>query len=276
VATYVIGDIQGCYYSLQQLLQKINFNSTTDRLWFTGDLVNRGANSLAVLRFVRDLGNKQRTVLGNHDLHLLVCAYNKRYLTTTDTLSTVLSAKDCADLIDWLRHQHLVYHDSQLGYTLVHAGLAPQWTLATALNLAQEVTTKLRSKQINSFLANIYGNKPDNWHDKLQGWARLRAIVNYCTRMRYCCQDGSLELGKTKPGAPINWQLCPWFKHPARVNSELEIVFGHWSCLAGITNVANVHALDTGCVWGLHLTAMRLEDKQRFTVACDPADLINH
>lgn len=273
MATYVIGDVQGCYYSLQQLLQKIKFSSNTDMLWFTGDLVNRGAHSLAVLRFIRDLGNRQRTVLGNHDLHLLVAAYHPSYITAADTFAPVLTAPDCEALLEWLCHQYLIYHDADLGYTLVHAGLAPHWTLATALTLAQEVTHQLQSKQLTTFLANLYGNEPAYWHDDLQGWARLRAIVNYCTRMRYCHQDGSLELGKPKAAKLANSQLLPWFKHPARLNTELNIVFGHWSCLGGITNTANVHALDTGCVWGLHLTALRLEDGKRFMVACDPNDL---
>lgn len=272
MATYAIGDVQGCYIALQKLLEQIHFDPSEDCLWFTGDLVNRGSHSLEVLRFIKQLGNNQRTVLGNHDLHLLACAYHQQQGNKDDTIADILTAPDCQELMDWLRHQHLVYHDEQLGFTLVHAGIAPTWDLAKTLSLAQEVETVLQSGQISDFLGKMYGDKPDYWDDTLKDWDRLRSITNYLTRMRFCYPDGRLELTDKGPADAPQAGLVPWFRSPHRINEDLKIIFGHWAALGGITNTPNVYSLDTGCVWGFKLTAMRLEDGKRFWVGCESED----
>lgn len=270
--TYAIGDIQGCYTALQRLLENIHFDPSEDRLWFTGDLVNRGRYSLEVLRFIKQLGDNQRTVLGNHDLHLLACAYQQNHPSKQDTFADILTAPDREELIDWLRRQRLVYHDEQLGFTLVHAGLAPSWDLAKSLALSHEVETILQSTQVDEFLGQLYGDMPNYWDEALQHWPRLRAIVNYCTRMRFCYPDGRLELSDKIPAHAPQEGLIPWFRSPQRKTKNLNIIFGHWAALGGVTHTPNVYALDTGCVWGFKLTAMRLEDGKRFTAACESED----
>lgn len=266
--TYAIGDIQGCFTPLQKLLEKIKFDPSRDVLWFTGDLVNRGPESLQSLRFIKQLGNRQRTVLGNHDLHFLAVAHGTQPLKTEDTIQDILNAPDRDELIAWLLHQPLLHHDETLGFTMVHAGLAPSWDLSTAIKLAYEVETILQSETAKDFFQHMYGNQPDHWSSDLLGWDRLRCITNYLTRARFCHLDGRLEL-KTKGKIGSNSSdLIPWFQVPNRVNANLKIVFGHWAALSGVTNTPNVFALDTGCVWGYCLTAMRLEDGERFTVSC--------
>jgi bis(5'-nucleosyl)-tetraphosphatase (symmetrical) len=272
MATYAIGDVQGCNKALQKLVEHINFDPTKDQLWFTGDLVNRGAHSLEVLRFVKQLGNSQRTVLGNHDLHLLAVAYNQHPGWEEDTFSDILTAPDREELIDWLRRQPLFYYDETLGFALVHAGLAPSWDLKKSLTLAREVETVLRDPKITDFLAHMYGNEPNYWDDNLIGWDRLRAITNYLTRARFCYPDGHLELSEKGPANAPTDGLAPWFRSPHRLSTDLKIVFGHWAALGGITHTSNVYSLDTGCVWGFKLTAMRLEDGKRFRVDCDSSD----
>jgi len=272
MSTYAIGDIQGCYTALQKLLAQINFNPGEDQLWFTGDLVNRGNHSLEVLRFVKQLGNHQKTVLGNHDLHLLACALHQHPGWDEDTFSDILNAPDRDELIDWLRHQKLFHYDQTLGFCLAHAGLAQSWTLEHAISLSKEVESVLQSDQITDFLSHMYGNQPDYWDNALQGWDRLRAITNYFTRMRFCYLDGHLELTDKGPADVPHERLLPWFKLPDRVNAELDIIFGHWAALGGITNTPHVYSLDTGCVWGFNLTAMRLEDGKRFRVSCESED----
>lgn len=275
MSTYAIGDVQGCYFSLQSLLKEINFSPKTDCLWFGGDLVNRGKYSLEVLRFIADLGEKQRTVLGNHDFHLLICAQHPNKLRAEDTLTAVLAAPDAPALLHWLAHQHLMYYDANLDYILVHAGIPPMWTLAQALALAHEVEQTLASQERCEFLSNLYGNKPDLWSDHLCGWPRLRAIVNYCTRMRFCYLSGRLEMDICcSPAHNSHADVMSWFTHPARLTAAHNIVFGHWSHLKGVTNTNKVYALDTGCVWGDRLTALRLEDGQRFMVKAEAADLL--
>jgi bis(5'-nucleosyl)-tetraphosphatase (symmetrical) len=267
MSTFAIGDIQGCYSALLRLLDHIHFDSAKDILWFTGDLVNRGSQSLETLRFVKGLGTRQHTVLGNHDLHLLALAFDKHKGLTDDTLIPILQAPDREDLLDWLCQQPLLHHDETLGYTMVHAGLAPSWDLDTAKKLAHEVETILRSEHKLDFLHHMYGNHPDQWNDSLTGYERLRCITNYFTRMRFCYPDGRLEL-QTKGTLEHSGALIPWFKLPHRANSHLKIIFGHWAALCGVTDTPNVFALDTGCVWGECLTAMRLEDEQCFNVKC--------
>jgi bis(5'-nucleosyl)-tetraphosphatase (symmetrical) len=264
---YAIGDIQGCFTEFMKLLKQIQFDAHKDTLWFTGDLVNRGQQSLEVLRFIRDLGDNHKTVLGNHDLHLLAVAYGSK-LHDKDTLNAILTAPDREELIDWLRHRPLLYYEEHIGYVLTHAGLAPFWDLAKAQALAKEVEVVLQSDSPAFFLNVMYGNQPDYWDDQLGGVERLRSIVNYLTRMRFCYSDGRLDLtykGQIKD-KPEN--LLPWFDVPHRVNANLKIIFGHWAALGGKADVQNVYPLDTGCVWGNSLTAMRLGDERRYSVEC--------
>lgn len=265
---YAIGDIQGCYAELQNLLAELSFNPLQDTLWFTGDLVNRGPQSLDVLRFVKSLGEKHITVLGNHDLHLLAMAYGTKKPSTSDTLMTVLQAHDCDELIDWLRRRPLLHHDKHTGYVMTHAGLAPSWTVHEAKLLAQEVENVLRSNKPEFFLQNMYGNQPNKWDEQLAGIERLRCIINYFTRMRFCYADGSLDLTYKGEIAGKPDDLIPWFDVKDRVNANDKIIFGHWAALNGKADVPNIFPLDTGCVWGNCLTAMRLEDGIRFSVKC--------
>jgi bis(5'-nucleosyl)-tetraphosphatase (symmetrical) len=258
MAVYAIGDIQGCYDELQGLLALIQFDPQHDRLWFAGDLVNRGPKSLEALRFVRDLGDVAITVLGNHDLHLIAAAYGRSLDHDDHTLDAILAAPDRDELVDWLRSRPLLHHDAALGYTLVHAGLPPQWDLATAQHCAREVETVLRGDRIKDFLQHLYGNKPKRWSEKLRGWDRLRFIVNCLTRMRYCDRDGSMKM---KPKGPPGSQpegLLPWFDLPGRANRDLRIIFGHWSTL-GAPDVPGIYAIDSGCLWGGQLTALRID-----------------
>lgn len=263
MATYAIGDVQGCYSELQELLAAIKFDPQADRLWFAGDLVNRGPNSLEVLRFVKNLGNAV-VVLGNHDLHLLSLANGHPY--KDHTMYDVLAAPDCQELIDWLRQQPLLHYDAKLGYLMTHAGLPPQWSLAQAQNYAEEVETQLNDDRYAEFLDHIYGNQPDTWREDLTGWDRLRYIVNALTRLRFCTPSGKLDLvsvgkaGSQPPG------FLPWFQVQNRACRDVNIVFGHWAALEGVTHTPQVFALDTGCAWGGSLTALRLEDRQLFEV----------
>lgn len=266
MSTYAIGDIQGCFTELQNLLNVISFNSQSDTLWFTGDLVNRGSQSLETLRFIKSLGDKHISVLGNHDLHLIARAYGSQKQYERDTLDAILSAPDRDELIDWLQKRPLFYYDAQLGFALAHAGVAPYWTASKAKQLALEVEAVLQCDKPADFLLHMYGNQPDQWRDDLSGIDRLRCITNYFTRMRFCHADGRLEL--TYKGTIENKpaDLMPWFDVPNRSNADLQIIFGHWAALGGKADVANVYPLDTGCVWGHQLTAMRLEDKKYFSV----------
>lgn len=268
MSTYAIGDIQGCFSELRDLLALVQFNADQDTLWFTGDLVNRGPKSLEVLRFVRDLGGRHVSVLGNHDLHLLAVAYGVRALHRGDTLEPVLQAPDRDDLIDWLRHRPLLHYDKVNGYVMSHAGLAPSWTLRQAREVAREVETVLQGDTPEFFLQHMYGNEPDRWDDSLSGVERLRCIVNYLTRMRFCYADGRLDLSYKGEIAGKPRDLIPWFDVPNRTNVSEKIIFGHWAALDGKTGLPQLYALDTGCVWGNCLTALRLEDEKRFSVKC--------
>lgn len=268
MAHYAIGDLQGCLNTLEQLLLKIHFNPDKDSLWFTGDLVNRGMQSLETLRFVKNLPGQHQVVLGNHDLHLLALIHEAHPGWQEDTMNDVLTAPDRNELIDWLIKQPLLHHDETLGFTITHAGLAPSWTLDTAKKLAREVENVLQSNQAKDFFQHMYGNLPDLWSPSLEGFDRLRCITNYFTRMRLCHPDGRLELTHKGTVTSANDNLMPWFKVPNRENANVDILFGHWAALGGVTDTPHVFALDTGCVWGYTLTAMRLEDQKRFSVPC--------
>lgn len=267
MSIYAIGDVQGCFAELQALLNVIQFNPSKDTLWFTGDLVNRGPDSLAVLRFVKGLGKAQISILGNHDLHLLALFFGKRKLQAEDTLAAILEAPDRDELLSWLQHLPLFYHDKNLNFSMVHAGLAPSWSIKQAALLAAEVETAIR-KHPDFFFEHMYGDLPDLWREDLEGIGRLRCIVNYFTRMRFCNSEGRMDLTYKGEIAGKPSALMPWFDVPNRVNVNDAIIFGHWAALNGKTTVPNVFALDTGCVWGNCLTAMRLDDQQRFTVPC--------
>ncbi len=260
MATYAIGDIQGCYDELQQLLEKLRFDPASDRLWFAGDLVNRGPKSLEVLRFVKALDDAAVTVLGNHDLHLLaVWQHAHRHFKDNDTISSILQAPDGGELLEWLRHRPLMHYDAQLDYAMIHAGLPPQWSLKGALKRAAEVETVLRGPDFRDFLDSMYGNKPHTWKKSLEGWDRLRFIVNCFTRMRFCTPEGKLELkDKGGPGSQEAGYI-PWFEVAERKTRDERIIFGHWSTL-GLHLSDGVCAIDTGCLWGGSLTALRIDD----------------
>jgi bis(5'-nucleosyl)-tetraphosphatase (symmetrical) len=260
MAVYAIGDIQGCGDEFERLLECIQFNPTQDTLWLTGDLVNRGPRSLDVLRLVKSLGNAAITVLGNHDLHLLALALDPQAKRKSkDTLDAILDAPDREELLHWLRHQPLLHHDAQLDRTLIHAGLPPQWDLVLAQSCARELETVLRDTHgARELFQHMYGDEPTQWRDELQGMARLRFITNCLTRLRICTADGQLRLKEKTPLAELKPGLLPWFRVPNRRSRNDRIVCGHWSAL-GFHNDDNVLALDTGCVWGGTLCAMRLD-----------------
>ena len=258
MSVYAIGDVQGCYRALRELLVEIRFDPARDRLWFTGDLVNRGPQSLEVLHFVQDLGERAICVLGNHDLHLLAVASGTAKLKKHDTLDEVLSAPDRDDLLYWLRTRPLLHHDEELDCTLIHAGLLPPWDLAVARRLAREVEAALQNDSHGDFFKHMYGDLPDHWNETLRGYDRLRVIVNAFTRLRYCDLAGSMDLRfKGAPGTqPAD--LVPWFQVPTRRSRNLRIIFGHWSTL-GRWRGDGVVCLDSGCLWGHTLTAARLD-----------------
>lgn len=265
MSTYAIGDIQGCFEPLQRLLDHIAFDPHRDRLWLVGDLVNRGPDSLATLRFVRDLGDSAVTVLGNHDLHLLAVAEGFEKLKRSDTLEEVLEAPDRSQLLDWLRHRPLMHHEA--GYAMVHAGLLPDWTVAQALALAREVESVLQGEAYRGFVANMYGNHPVRWSDDLTGFDRLRVIVNAMTRLRACTVDGEMEFTHKAHPDGLPPRYLPWYAVPERRSRDVALLFGHWSSL-GLLQQFNVWCLDSGCLWGRCLTALRLEDRQLFHVDC--------
>ncbi len=258
MAIYAIGDVQGCYDELMALLDQIDFDAEKDHLWFTGDLVNRGPKSLDVLRYVKGLAERAITVLGNHDLHLLAVAQGSSELRKDDTLDEVLAAADRDDLLDWLRHCPLLYHNKEWNYTLVHAGLPPQWDLKQAKACARELEDTLRGAEFKPFLDNMYGNKPKRWKPSLMGWERLRYITNSLTRLRYVDTSGALSLKAKGPPGTQPPDCVPWFQAPKRKWTETTVVFGHWSTLPYMAD-HNVIGLDTGCLWGGELTAVRLD-----------------
>ena len=271
MSTYAIGDIQGCYMPLKKLLRKISFVPGQDRLWCVGDLVNRGPKSLQSLRLLKEIDDGLVVVLGNHDLHFLAVHEGCTPIRRKDRLRELLAAKDCDELADWLSRKPLAHcetietEDGPRAYLMVHAGVAPAWSIAKTLELAGEVQSALREKP-RKYLSHMYGDQPDLWDDSLTKQCRLRTITNYLTRVRFCDSEGRmrLELKEGIETAPPGY--APWFRRQS-ITGEADIVFGHWAAIEGETGQDRVHALDTGCVWGGTLTAMRLEDGMRFSVA---------
>jgi bis(5'-nucleosyl)-tetraphosphatase (symmetrical) len=269
---YAIGDIQGCCDELKALLAACDYSADRDQLWFVGDLVNRGPQSLETLRFVRALGANATVVLGNHDLHLLALAYgSRRKPKDGDTLDAVLAAPDRDQLLEWLLGRPLAVFDEPRGDFLVHAGLVPEWTPRFAANLAREVEAVLRDDARTLFDA-MYGNKPERWDDRLRGMDRLRFAINAFTRMRFCRRDGTVDLkAKGPPSKQAGEQaadLLPWFDVPGRASRDVRVICGHWSTL-GYRRRKDLLALDTGCVWGGALTAVNLDsDGEPLQLAC--------
>jgi bis(5'-nucleosyl)-tetraphosphatase (symmetrical) len=268
MATYAIGDIQGCFKELSRLLDYLGFSARNDRLWLVGDLVNRGPDSLAVLRFVKGLGDGAITVLGNHDLHLVMQAAGHGKASREDTLAPVLAAPDRDELLAWLRARPLFHVDGD--YAMVHAGLLPPWDVAQASALSEEVRDALTAPNHGDFLAHMWGSEPASWRDDLAGWDRLRVVVNAMTRMRFCTLAGVMEF--RAPGAkgppdrgPVD--CLPWYAVPGRRSADHQLICGHWSAL-GFRREKNLLALDSGCLWGGCLTAVRLEDQRVFQLPC--------
>ena len=261
MTTYAIGDIQGCHNELMRLLERLSFDPARDKLWLAGDLVNRGPHSLEVLRFVKRLGNRAVSVLGNHDLHLLALSEgNIKHKSRDHTLDQILEAPDRDELLNWLRNRPLMHHSRKRGYSLLHAGLPPQWDIEEALARAREVENTLRGDGFHDFCMQMYGNKPDRWSADLHGMERLRFIVNCFTRMRFCDTDGRLGLkDKGAPGTQAAG-LHPWFRVPGRATRNDRILFGHWSTL-GFYEGDNVYGLDSGCLWGGELTGLKLRTR---------------
>ena len=270
MSTYAIGDIQGCYKPLRKLLKKIGFSPGRDRLWCVGDLVNRGPQSLDTLRLLADMDDALTIVLGNHDLHFLAVHEGCAPMRRKDRLRELLAAPDCGELADWLRRKPLAHCETietETGprpFLMVHAGFAPDWDIARILELAGEVGTALDRKP-RKFLSHMYGDEPSLWDDSLSKQRRLRVITNYLTRIRFCDAEGRLRLDLKEgfDSAPPGY--APWFRWQ-RISREADIVFGHWAAIEGKTGIDRVHALDTGCVWGGPLTALRLEDHHHISV----------
>ena len=267
MAVYAIGDIQGCYEPFLRLLDRLRFDPAADALWLVGDLVNRGPHSVEVLRRVRDLGERVVTVLGNHDLTLLAVAAGQVKPKRKDTFHPIIDAPDSGELFDWLRQRPMLHHDAKLGFTMVHAGLPPQWDLALAQQCAAELEATLRGPKWTRFMGKMFGSEPRGWRDDLIGDDRLRFTVNALTRMRFCTTDGALSLSEKGPPGSQDAKLLPWFQVPQRRNADLNIVFGHWASL-GYYRAPGLYALDSGCVWGNRLTAIRLDapDAPAFSV----------
>ena len=268
MSIYVIGDIQGCLDELQQLLKKIRFSADKDVLWFTGDLVNRGPKSLEVLRFVKSLEDNAVTVLGNHDLHMLAIVYGLEKQRPSDTFDEIINASDKQSLMQWVAQLPLIHCADNDQLVMVHAGIYPSWEINDAKKYASEVETILQSDRLIEFLSNMYGNLPDKWSEDLQGSERLRFITNTFTRMRFCTRDLRLDLkSSVAPGKQVD-SLLPWY-HLRKNNAEKhQIFFGHWSTL-GLINENGMHCLDTGCLWGGELSALKLTNSHElFQIDC--------
>lgn len=270
MSTYLIGDVQGCYYSLLRLLDHIHFDPSKDQLGFVGDLINRGPHSLETLRFIKSLNNPL-IVLGNHDIYLLMLGYDCVNYDGPHTLDTILNADDKHELLDWLRHQPLMHYDDTKQFVMVHAGIPAQWSIHNALLHAKEVTHAFTQPDYTNTLKQLYGNTPDTWSEQLSGVARLRYIINALTRMRFCDKTGTLNLEEKSIQVPDGFS--PWFDL-TQIEPSIDIYFGHWATLRGKTNKQHIHALDTGCVYGHELTAIRIEDKKRFSVPYDALDAL--
>jgi bis(5'-nucleosyl)-tetraphosphatase (symmetrical) len=267
MTTYAIGDVQGCFYALERLVQQLQFNPLKDRLWFVGDLVNRGPQSASVLRYIKQLGDAAVTVLGNHDLHVLAVAAGCVPAREKDTFHDVLTAPDCDDLVEWLRHQPLLYKEADIA--LIHAGLLPQWSVKDADTYAKDVQSILQSADHRSFLTALYDDKrARRWSSGMTGMDRLVVIAKVLTRLRICTVEGKMDLSFKRPPEQAPSGYLPWFQVPNRLNTDATILFGHWAAL-GLHIQDNVMGLDSGCVWGRQLTAVRLEDRQVFQVSCE-------
>lgn len=266
MATYAIGDVQGCDDALQRLVQQIQFDPASDRLWFVGDLVNRGPDSLKVLRYIKSLGSSAVVVLGNHDLFLLAVAEGITATRQEDTLQAILAAPDRDELLGWVRQQRLLYREHQ--FVLVHAGLLPQWSIAEAEELAHVVETGLRGPYYKDLLRALYPSKHLQWSSNLTGPTRLATIIKILTRLRACSADGLMESSYSGPPDHIPAGFLPWFRIPHRKHGNTIIVCGHWASL-GLYCEENLLAIDSGCVWGRQLTAIRLEDRKVFQVGCN-------
>ncbi len=266
MAIYAIGDIQGCYAEFRRLLDQIKFDPGHDQLWLAGDLVNRGPHSLETLRFVRGLGGAAITVLGNHDMHLLATVILQVKSSKKDTLQHILKAPDCQELIHWLRQQPLFYYNEQ--FCMLHAGLPPQWDFALTRKLALETEQAMQGEDYLDFFKAMYGNQPNIWRDDLPKTERLRFAVNCFTRLRFCTAAGELDFSsKGAPGSQPAGYL-PWFAVPGRQSLDMRIIFGHWSTL-GFYQGFNCYSIDTGCLWGGQLTALKLADEpQRISIDC--------
>jgi bis(5'-nucleosyl)-tetraphosphatase (symmetrical) len=265
MATYAIGDVQGCYEPLQRLLQRIRFDPSRDRLWFVGDLVNRGPDSLSVLRLIKQLGERAVAVLGNHDLFLLSVAENIARLRPEDTLQSILDAPDRDELLTWLRHQHLLYREGS--FAMVHAGLLPQWTVDNAEKLAREVETGLQGPFYRDILKALYPSKHLQWSPDLTGPTRLATIIKVLTRLRACSPNGQMESSFNGPPERTPSGYSPWFQIKDRKHLDTTIVCGHWAA-SGLHCEDHLLSIDSGCVWGRELTAVCLEDRNLFQVPC--------
>lgn len=264
MATYIVGDLHGCFTEFQLLLKQVQYDPKQDELFLTGDLVARGENSLECLRFVKDPKNHAQTVLGNHDLHLLSTLLGIKRVKPNDKVDSIFAAEDREDLQNWLRNQPLVIQHPKHKFLLTHAGISPEWDLATTLSCAREAENVLKSDDYGRYLAQMYENYPERWNEDLQGIERWRYIVNVFTRMRFCYTDKRLDFACKLPIEEAPDELVPWFELDNPLY-EMPIIFGHWASLMGKSSRANIYALDTGCAWGNYLTLLRWEDKQIFT-----------
>ena len=270
MATYAIGDVQGCFTALERLLDEIRFDAARDRIWFVGDLVNRGPQSAEVLRFVRGLGDRAVAVLGNHDIHLFAHVAGYGRPRADDSFGDVLAAPDRDALLEWLRARPMLHVEG--GYAMVHAGLLPAWSIDRARELAAEVEAAFRAPDYRTFLAQLYGSQPDRWDDALRGADRLRVVVNAMTRMRFVNAEGVMDFRVKGEIEQAPRGYLPWFDAPGRASADVPIVCGHWSAL-GLLIRPDLLALDSGCVWGGRLTAVRLEDRSVMQVSCYGAAL---
>ncbi len=263
---YAIGDIQGCYDRLLDVLDKVDFSPSRDRLWVAGDIINRGPSSLDSLRYVANLGSSAVVVLGNHDLHLLAVALGNHDLKKKDTLQEILEAPDHRELLNWLLQQNIGVHDPERNLVMVHAGLPHIWGVDKAMALAGELEQVLRGPDVEHYFRNMYGNVPERWQDDLSGMDRLRMITNYFTRMRFIAEDGTLELTVKEAAENAPEGYAPWFSFGRP--DDARVVFGHWAALRGRTGSDRYIGLDTGCVWGGQLTVMNLDSGEQIHCDC--------
>ena len=267
MATYAIGDIQGCFSALERLIRQLQLDPIKDRLWFVGDLVNRGPDSVSVLRYIKNLGKSAVTVLGNHDLHLLAVAAGCAPIREKDTVQDVLTAPDRDDLLEWVRHRPVLYREGD--FLMIHAGLLPEWSAGDAAIYAQEVHAILQSADYRTFLTALYDDKEARrWSSSMTGMDRSVVIAKILTRLRICTADGKMDLSFKRPPEQAPSDYLPWFQVPNRRNTDATIIFGHWAAL-GLHLQDKVIGLDSGCVWGRQLTAVRLDDRQVFQVSCE-------